>query len=61
MMVSLKEMNENAFESYKKIAIKNYGDEKVKSGNWPLEGSHERSENNFKELLPDGLHSKENY
>ncbi|MHB8361297.1 MAG: GNAT family N-acetyltransferase [Thermoplasmataceae archaeon] len=60
-MISLKEMNEEAFESYMKISIKNYGDEKVKAGNWPLEGSYERSKNEFKKLLPDGLHSKDNY
>ena len=54
-MIKLVPMDEEAFSRYLNWSVKNYADEKVKSGNWPQEGSMERSEKEFKRLLKDGL------
>ena len=60
-MIELVPMNEQDFRKYFEFSVKNYADEKVKSGNWPQEGSLERSEIEFKRLLPDGINTADNY
>ncbi len=60
-MIKLVPMSEEAFSRYLNWSVKNYADEKVKSGNWPQEGSLERSEKEFKRLLKDGLKTEKNY
>ena len=60
-MIELVPMNEKDFKSYLEFSVKSYAEEKVKSGNWPHEGSLERSEMEFKKLLPNGLKTPDNY
>lgn len=60
-MIELVPMNEKDFQGYLEFSVKNYAEEKVKSGNWPQEGSFERSEKEFKKLLPNGLKTADNY
>ena len=60
-MVKLVPMDEEAFSRYSDWSVKNYADEKVKAGNWPLEGSLERSREEFNKLLKDGLRTENNY
>jgi ribosomal protein S18 acetylase RimI-like enzyme len=60
-MVNLVPVTEEEFLAFVDASVKNYAEEKVKSGNWPEEGSLERSRREFKSLLPDGKDSKDNY
>ena len=60
-MIELVPMNEKDFKSYLEFSVKSYAVEKVKSGNWPQEGSLERSEMELKKLLPNGLKTPDNY
>ena len=60
-MVKLVPMDEEAFSRYMNLSVKNYADEKVKAGNWPLEGSLERSREEFNKLLKNGLRTENNY
>ena len=60
-MVKLVPMDEEAYSRYLGWSIKNYADEKVKAGNWPLEGSLERSREEFNKLLKNGLRTENNY
>ena len=60
-MVKLVPMDEEAYSRYMGWSIKNYADEKVKAGNWPLDGSLERSREEFNKLLKDGLRTENNY
>ena len=60
-MVKLVPMDEEAFSRYMNWSVKNYADEKVKAGNWPLEGSLERSREEFNKLLKNGLRTENNY
>ena len=60
-MVKLVPMDEEAFSKYLDWSVRNYAEEKVKAGNWPLKGSLERSRNEFNRLLKDGLRTENNY
>ena len=60
-MVKLVPITEEEFNAFLDASVKNYAKEKVKSGNWPEDGSLERSMGEFKSLLPDGKDSKDNY
>ena len=60
-MIELVPMNEKDFQKYLEWSVKNYADEKVKSGNWPKDGSLERSEHELRKLLPNGLQTTNNY
>ena len=51
-------MTETEFKVYLGHAVKDYADEKVRAGNWPLEGALQRSERDFLTLLPEGVSSK---
>ena len=42
------------FRRYVDFSVKNYADEKVKSGNWQPENAMEKSRQAFSELLPEG-------
>ncbi|MCL4337275.1 MAG: GNAT family N-acetyltransferase [Candidatus Thermoplasmatota archaeon] len=60
-MVNLVPITDKEFDAFLDKSVKNYAIEKVKSGNWPEEGSLERSMAEFKRLLPNGKDSKDNF
>lgn len=60
-MVKLEPMQQDDFDRFLEIEIRDYAKEHVRNGNWPEEGSLERSRKEFDHYLPDGLHSKDQY
>lgn len=60
-MVELVPVDDKEFDLFLERAIKNYADDKVMAGDWPKEGSVERSSNEFSKLLPQGRNTKDNY
>lgn len=61
MSIVLKEMREDSFEKYLDKAIPAYASDNIESGRWPKEGAHERSRSDHERLLPDGIHTENNY
>ena len=61
MQVTLALMNEESFSTYQKQAIPSYAKDNVDAGRWEEADSLERSEKDFKRLLPDGGQTKDNY
>ena len=60
-MTSLTAMSEAAFGRFLERIVPEYASEKVAAGNWPLEGSLERSKAEFGKDLPDGLRTPNNF
>ncbi|MGC4376458.1 GNAT family N-acetyltransferase [Fictibacillus sp. Mic-4] len=60
-MVVLRKMNDEEFSVYLSYSVKNYGEEKAKAGNWPKEKALELAQQEFDQLLPDGLHTKNHF
>jgi ribosomal protein S18 acetylase RimI-like enzyme len=54
-MVNLTPMTEAEFQAFLQPAIEEYGQENVKSGHWRAEEATEKSAQEFRQLLPDGL------
>lgn len=42
-------------------AIQDYAEHHVRNGNWPAEGSLEKSRKEFEHYLPDGIHTPDQY
>lgn len=61
MTITLVPMDEKDFQKYLESSIKDYAEEKVKSGNWAEAEAFERSRQEFKTYLPQGLNSPNNY
>ena len=57
-MVRLVPLSEDEFRSWLAQTVREYADEKVRAGNWPPDDALQRSEQSYRELLPDGLSSK---
>ena len=57
----LEPMDEAGFETYYKSTVKDYAQEQVKAGNWSAENAPQLSEQQFKQLVPDGLASENHY
>lgn len=57
-MVRLVPMAESEFQAYYKSSVENYAAENVKAGNWHPAEALQKSEEQFLQLLPDGLASK---
>ena len=60
-MISLKTMQQEDFDRVIESEIRGYAADHVRNGNWPEEGSLERSRKEFKTLLPDGVHTPNQY
>ncbi len=60
-MVRLEKMNESDFNDYIKNAINEYAVEKIKAGTWAQEEAETLSKESFTRLLPDGVHSENQY
>ena len=60
-MVQLVPMTEAEFQIYLQRAIIEYADEKVKAGNWQASEAMQRSEQELKQLLPDGVKTQDQH
>ncbi|MFC7784022.1 MULTISPECIES: N-acetyltransferase [unclassified Rossellomorea] len=60
-MILLQPMKDHEYTLWIQDSIKEYAEEKTKAGNFQKETSLEQAENEFNQLLPDGLESKDHY
>jgi len=60
-MVKLEPIQQEDFERFLEHEIGEYANDHVRNGNWSSEGAYERSKKEFESLLPDGIHSKNQY
>src|ERR1044071_4888617 len=60
-MITLEPIQQEDFDRMIDTEIRGYAQEHVRNGNWPAEGALERSKKEFDALLPDGIHSKDQY
>ncbi len=60
-MVRLVPMNEIEYQAFLDISVREYADDKVKAGNWQPEEALEKSAQEFRRFLPDGVATKDNY
>jgi ribosomal protein S18 acetylase RimI-like enzyme len=60
-MVKPEPIQQEDFERFLEREIRGYAEDHVRNGNWPAEGAVERSKKGFDSLLPDGIHSKDQY
>jgi ribosomal protein S18 acetylase RimI-like enzyme len=60
-MITLQPMQQEDFNKVLETEIKNYAEDHVRNGNWPEEGSLERSRKEFESLLPRGVHTPDHY
>lgn len=60
-MVVLVPVDDKEFNVFLEKAVKNYAAEKVKARTWPEAGSFQRSDQEFKNLLPDGKDTINNH
>lgn len=60
-MILLQAMKEHEYTLWIQESIKEYAEEKTIAGNFQKETSLEQAENEFNQLLPDGLKSKDHY
>jgi hypothetical protein len=60
-MILLQAMKDHEYTLWFQESIKEYAEEKTKAGNFQMESSLEQAENEFNQLLPDGLESKDHY
>lgn len=61
MKIRFEPMSEVTYHTYLPTAIEDYAAEKVKAGTWVEAEAIERSTTEFRQLLPDGRASKDNY
>jgi ribosomal protein S18 acetylase RimI-like enzyme len=60
-MIKLEPLQQEDFERFLEQEIRGYAEGHVRNGNWPEDGAVERSRKEFESLLPDGIHSKDQY
>jgi len=60
-MVKLETIQQEDFDRFLEHGIREYAEDHVRNGNWPAEGALERSRKEFENLLPDGIHSKNQF
>lgn len=60
-MVQLVPMSEAEFETYQEHGVREYAMEHVEAGNWRPEEALQRAEQEFRELLPNGVASPDQY
>jgi ribosomal protein S18 acetylase RimI-like enzyme len=61
IMVRLAPMTDAEFQVYLARAVDNYALEHVKAGNWQPSEAHQKSAQEFNQLLPDGVASKDQH
>jgi len=52
--VRLEPMDEATYSAWRETTVREYAQEKVEAGNWPVHEAMERSERSFADLLRDG-------
>jgi len=60
-MAKLEPIQQEDFERFLEREIRGYAEDHVRNGNWPAESAIERSRQQFENLLPDGIHSKDQF
>jgi len=60
-MTKLEPIQQEDFERFLESEIRGYAEDHVRNGNWPAEGAIDRSRKEFESLLPDGIHSKDQF
>lgn len=60
-MVQLIPMSENEFKDYLKAAVEEYAQEHVRAGNWDPAEALQKSEHEFRQLLPQGVASPDQH
>jgi ribosomal protein S18 acetylase RimI-like enzyme len=60
-MITLVPMQQDDFEAFLEHGIREYAEDHVRNGNWPVEGALERSKKEFERYLPNGLYSRDQY
>ena len=60
-MITLQPMKQEDFDRVIETEIREYAADHVRNGNWPAEGSLERSRKEFERLLPEGVHTQNQY
>jgi ribosomal protein S18 acetylase RimI-like enzyme len=60
-MITLEPMQQEDFDRVIENEIKGYAAEHVRNGNWPEEGSLERARQEFDSLLPQGIHTPDQF
>ncbi len=59
--VTLVPMTEDEYEAYMQWAIPDYAQDNVHSGSWTESEALQKAEEQFRELLPQGLYTPDNY
>lgn len=60
-MTQLVPMKQEDLEPYLERGIRAYADDHVRNGNWSAEEALERSKKEFEQLLPEGVHSRDQF
>ena len=60
-LVRLAPMTQPEYDAFLAFSVKDYAEEHVKAGNWLAGEALAKSEAEFKQLLPEGKESKDNY
>ena len=60
-MVELVPIEQKEFEIFLQRAIREYAEDHVRNGNWSPDGALEKSKKEFERLLPEGIHSQDQY
>jgi GNAT superfamily N-acetyltransferase len=60
-MIETRPMTPDEFEAYREGAVRDYGEENVRSGDWAETEATDRSRAEFERLLPKGLDSPDHY
>jgi ribosomal protein S18 acetylase RimI-like enzyme len=60
-MIELQPIRPAEYDRWLAKTVGEYADEKVRAGNWPAEGALERSQQEFRDLLPDGPATPKNH
>jgi ribosomal protein S18 acetylase RimI-like enzyme len=53
-------MSEATYQAYLEVTVREYAEDKIKAGNWQPEEALERSAQEFRKYLPDGVATKGN-
>lgn len=59
MAITFAPMSEKRFNQYLEVKLEDYANEHVKAGNWSRENALENAKKQFDQLLPEGLHTKD--
>jgi ribosomal protein S18 acetylase RimI-like enzyme len=60
-MITLEPIEQEDFERFLESELRGYAEDHVRNGNWLAEGAVERSRKEFEALLPNGIHSRDQY